>query len=156
MFKIAIALAATAAMGGVLFATEATAAQNAAGGHPGTARGANHASVARGNGGGRATVGRAHAGRVVGTGQVRGAHAGYRGGYGDRYAPAYGYVAPGYGYDAPAYGYDAAPAYGYDAAPAYGYDNGYGAGYAPAYAYRGGYGPVVPCVPAPIPVIGCY
>jgi hypothetical protein len=134
MFKIAIALAATAAMGGVLFATAATAAQNPKGSHPGAARGASHASVARGNGGGRATVGRAHAGRDVGMGQVRGGYARHRGGYGVGYAPAYGY----------------------DAAPAYGYDNGYGGGYAPAYAYGNGYGPVVPCVPAPIPVIGCY
>jgi hypothetical protein len=87
-------------------------------------------------------MGRAHAGRGVGMGQVRGGYARNRGGYG------FGYL--------PAYGYDAAPAYGYDAAPAYGYDNGYGRGYAPAYAYGNGYGPVVPCVPAPIPVIGCY
>jgi len=149
MFKIAIALAATAAMGGVLFATAATAAQNREGNHPGAARGASHASVARGNGGGRATVGRAHAGRGVGTGQVRGGYAGYRGGYAG-YRGGYG------GYRGYGVGYDAAPAYGYDAAPAYGYDNGYGPGYAPAYAYGNGYGPVVPCVPAPIPVIGCY
>jgi hypothetical protein len=81
-------------------------------------------------------VGRAHAGRGVGMGmgQVRGGYARDRGGYGVGYAPAYGY----------------------DAAPAYGYDNGYGPGYAPTYAYGNGYGPVVPCVPAPIPVIGCY
>jgi hypothetical protein len=141
MFKIAIALAATAAMGGILFAAEATAAQNPAG-HPGAARGASHASVGRGNVGGRATVGRTHAARGV-VGEVRRGYAGYRGGYGAGYAPAYGYIAPAYGYDAPAYGYDA---------PAYGYDNGY----APTYAYGNGYGPVAPCVPAPIPVIGCY
>ncbi len=128
MFKIAIALAATEAMSGVLFATEAMAAQNPVGSHTGTARGASHASVARGNGEGRATVGRAHAGRGVGMrmGQVRGGYVRDRGGYGVGYAPAYGY------------------------------DNGHGTGYAPTYAYGNGYGPVVPCVPAPIPVNGCY
>jgi hypothetical protein len=93
-------------------------------------------------------MGRVNAGRVAGVGQVRGGRAGYRRGYGVGSAPAYGYAAPAYGYAAPAYGY---------AAPAYGYDDGY----APTYAYGPGaygpgYGPVAPCLPIPLPVVGCY
>jgi heterogeneous nuclear ribonucleoprotein A1/A3 len=152
MFKILVALAAGAAMGGVLIATEATAAQNA--GRPGAGARAGQASVARGNGGGRATMGRTYSGRVANAGQVRGVRAGYRGGragyagYGGGYGV--GYAAPAYGSVAPAYGYDD----GYDGgyAPAYAYGNGYG----PGYAYGPGYGPVAPCLPIPLPVVGCY
>jgi hypothetical protein len=156
MLKIAIALAATAAMGGALIATDAMAAQHAARGNPAGGARASHANVGapaqravRGNSGVRAGVGRAG-----GMGQARYGRAGYGGGYGRGYAPAYGSDA-GYdpGYAAPVYGYDSGYDPGY--APVYGYDRGYGPGYAPVYGY--GYGPgVVPCVPAPIPVIGCY
>jgi hypothetical protein len=149
MLKIAIALAATAAMGGALIATDAVAAQHAARGNPAGGARASHANVGappqravRGNSGVRAGVGRAG-----GMGQARYGRTGYRG-YGPGYSPAYGSDA---GYD-PGY----APVYpGY--APVYGYDSGYDPGYAPVYGYGYGYGPgVVPCVPAPIPVIGCY
>lgn len=161
MLKIAIALAATVAVGGALIATDAAAAQHAARGNPAGGARAGHANVGapaqravRGNPGVRAGVGRAG-----GMGQARYGRAGYGGGYGrggygggygPGYAPVYGSDDPGY---APVYGYDSGYGPGY--APVYGYDSGYAPGYAPVYGY--GYGPgVIPCVPAPIPVIGCY
>lgn len=134
----AIALVAAIALGTACMATDASAyspgrdhgRDNGAARNPGT-----HAGGARIGSG-------QHGGGSVARGHVAIRHAGRRGGYGYNN----GYGVPVYGYDNgddSGYGYDG----GYVNGPGY----GYGPGYGPGYGYRS-----VPCLPVPVPVVGCW
>jgi hypothetical protein len=123
--KTAAALVATMALGGVLVATDAMAAQQARRSNVGVV--SNHARAA----------GPAHVGRTatINRGIPRNARSAiYRGRH--------------YGRDV---GYSAAYRYG----PTYeSYESGPTDEYVPAYGYENSYGPV-PCLSFPVPVIGC-
>jgi hypothetical protein len=134
----AIALVAAIALGTVSIAADASAHS------PGRDNGRDNSAAhnpGRHPGSARIGSGQQRGGHVA-RGDIAIRHAGHRGGY----APSYGYQN---GYGAPVYGYESSDD------NSYGYDRGYVA--EPGYAYGPGYGSrAVPCLPVPVPVIGCW